>query len=74
MTFDRPFDRSSIGTNAYSIAPVIAPSIGFERLFDRLSTIPPHPYGDRSARRGLGGRWRFARLRARRTRVEAVDE
>lgn len=44
MTFDRPYDRSSIGTNAYAIAPTIAPAIGFNRPFDRLYPIPPHPY------------------------------
>ena len=44
MTFDRPYDRSSTGTNAYSIAPAIAPAIGFDRPFDRVYPIPSHSY------------------------------
>ncbi|MGY4605768.1 hypothetical protein ACVW16_004180 [Bradyrhizobium sp. USDA 4474] len=48
MIFDRPFDRSSIGSNAHLIAYSIAPSIGFDRPFDRVCSIPPYPYGDRS--------------------------
>jgi hypothetical protein len=55
MAFDRPFDRSSIGSNAYSIGTVIAYSIGCYRPFDRVCSIPPHPYGDGSAALGLEG-------------------
>lgn len=49
MTFDRPYDRSSIATNAYGIAHTIAPVIGCNRLFDRLCSIPLIPPTDRSA-------------------------
>ena len=49
MTFDRPFDRSSIGSIAHTNGTAIAPSIGFERVFDRVCSIPSHSYGVRNA-------------------------
>ena len=43
MGFDRPFDRPNHPSIAYAIAPSIAPSIGFNRPFDRLCFDPPIP-------------------------------
>jgi hypothetical protein len=55
MTFHRPFHRSPSPSIAYSIGYSIAPANAFHRPFHRGFPIPPHPYGDRRARRGLEG-------------------
>ena len=68
MTFHRPFHRSSAAPNAYSIGYSIAPSNVFHRYFHRGFSIPPHPYGDRRARRGLRG------LATRRPQREGREE
>ena len=53
MTFDRPFDRSTSPSIAYSVAHLIAPAIAFDRPFDRYVHKPPYPQSDRSAALGL---------------------
>lgn len=60
MTFDRYCHRSSIGSITYANGAAIAPTIGCERLFDRVCSIPLIPYSDRSPRARLRGTAREA--------------
>jgi hypothetical protein len=53
--FDQPFDPLQSASITYSIRHSITYSIGFDRPFDHLCSIPPHPYADRSARFGPDG-------------------
>ena len=55
VAFDHPLDHVQSASITYSIWYSIAYSIGFDHPFDRLCSIPPHPYADRSARFGPDG-------------------